>query len=215
MNAALSLSCPAIASPADERVEVTIGKTPYVRFDLNDYSVPHTHVSRSLVALATLDEVRILDGADVIATHPRSFDRAERVENPDHIAGLVRHKRHARRLRGQDRLVQAAPNSERLLADAARRGSNLGAIVAALLRLLDEYGAAELEAGIDEALKRGVPHPNAVRLSLARRRELRDQPPSIPVDLPKDPRLRDIAVRDHDLGGYDGLAGDPEEDSEE
>ena len=159
--------------------------------------------------------MRILDGADVIATHPRSFDKAERVENPDHIAGLVRHKRHARRLRGQDRLVQAAPNSERLLTDAAKRGSNLGTIVAALLRLLDGYGAAELEAGIDEALKRGVPHPNAVRLSLARRRELRDEPPPIPVDLPKHPRLRDIAVRDHDLGGYDGLAGEPEEDSEE
>ena len=177
--------------------------------------MPHTHVSRTLVVLATLDEVRILDGADVIATHPRSFDKAERVENPEHIDELARQKRHARRLRGQDRLVQAAPNSERLLADAAKRGGHLGSIVAALLRLLDEYGAAELETAIGEALKRGVPHPNAVRLSLARRREARDQPPSIPVDLPKNPRLRDIAVRDHDLGGYDGLAEDPEEDSEE
>ena len=37
----------------------------------------------------------------------------------------------------------------------------------------------------------------------------------IPVQMPKDPRLRDIAVRDHDLGAYDGLAGEPEEDSEE
>ena len=155
--------------------------------------MPHTHVSRTLVVLATLDEVRILDGADVIATHPRSFDKAERVENPEHIDELARQKRHARRLRGQDRLVQAAPNSERLLADAAKRGGHLGSIVAALLRLLDEYGAAELETAIGEALKRGVPHPNAVRLSLARRREARDQPPSIPVDLPKDPRLRDIA----------------------
>ena len=95
---------------------------------------------------------------DVIATHPRSFDKGACIEIPEHIAGLARHKRHARRLRGQDRLVRAAPNSERLLTDAAKRGSNLGAIVAALPRLLDEYGAAELEAGIDEALKRGVPH---------------------------------------------------------
>ena len=28
-------------------------------------------------------------------------------------------------------------------------------------------------------------------------------------------RVRDIAVRDHDLTEYDGLAGEPEEDSEE
>ncbi len=201
--------------PAHDRVEVVIGKTPYARFDLNDYSVPHTHVGRTLVAVATLDEVRILDGAKVIATHPRCFDRDECVEIPGHIAELARSKRRARRLRGQDRLFRAAPASERLLAGAARRGDNLGTVVAALLRLLDAYGAAELEAAIGEALERGVPHPNAVRLSLTRRRELRDRPPPIPVELPEEAKLRDIAVRDHDLGGYDGLAELPDEDSEE
>ena len=201
--------------PAHDRVEVTIGKTPYTRFDLNDYSVPHTHVRRTLVVVATLDEVRILDGSDVIARHPRSFDKDACIEIPGHIAELVRHKRQARRLRGQDRLFRAAPASERLLDEAARRGDNIGAIVATLLRLLDAYGAAELEAAVGEALERGVPHPNAVRQSLTRRREQRDKPPPIPVDLPNDPRLRDITVRDHDLTGYDGLAGEPEEDSEE
>ena len=54
-----------------------------------------------------------------------------------------------------------------------------------------------------------------MRQSLTRRREQRDKPPPVPVDLPKDPRVRDIAVRDHDLTEYDGLAGEPEEDSEE
>ena len=209
------MALPGDRFPAHDRVEVTIGKTPYARFDLNDYSVPHTHVGRTLVVVATLEEVRILDGADVIASHPRSFDRDACIEIPEHIADLARHKRQARRLRGQDRLVRAAPGSERLLADAAMRGDNIGAIVAALLRLLDAYGAAELEAAIGEALKRGVPHPNAVRQSLTRRREQRDKPPPVPVDLPGDPRVRDIAVRDHDLTAYDGLAGEPEEDSEE
>ena len=209
------IALPGDPFPDHDRVEVAIGKTPYARFDLNDYSVPHTHVRRTLVVVATLDEVRILDGVDVIASHPRSFDKAARIENPEHIAELVRRKSHARRLRGQDRLVQAAPNSERLLAEAAQRGGYIGATVAALLRLLDAYGAAELEAAIDEALKRDVPHPNAVRLSLTRRRELRHQPPPIPVELPGDPRVRDITVRDHDLVGYDGLAGEPEEDSEQ
>ena len=202
--------------PVDEREEVVIGKTPYARFDSNDYSVPHTHVSRTLVVVATLDEVRILDGADVIATHPRSFDKGDCIEIPEHIDELARKKRRARRLRGQDRLVRAAPNSEQLLADAAKRGGHLGSIVAALLCLLDEYGAAELKAGINEALERGVPHPNAVRLSLTRCREQRGKPPPIPVDLPKDPKVRDVAVRDHDLTDYDGLAGEAEEeDSEE
>ena len=199
--------------PADERVEVIIAKTPYARFDKNDYSVPHTHVRRTLTVVATLEEVRILDGVDVVCRHPRSFDKAARIENPEHIAALVAHKRHAHHLRGQSRLTQAAPNSERLLAETARRGGPMGTTVAALLRLLDDYGAAELEAAIDEALERGVPHPNAVRLSLTRRREQRDQPPPIPVDLPGDPNVRNITVRHHDLGGYDNLADDTDKDT--
>ena len=71
----------------------------------------------------------------------------------------------------------------------------------------------DCSTGISLACPRG--HPNAVRQSLTRRREQRDKPPPIPVELPSDPRVRDIAVRDHDLTGYDGLAGEPEEDSEE
>ncbi|WP_437712847.1 hypothetical protein WMF45_44445 [Sorangium sp. So ce448] len=58
--------------PAHERVEVEVGKTPYARFDLNDYSVPHDRTRRTLVLLADLDQVRIADGNEIIATHVRS-----------------------------------------------------------------------------------------------------------------------------------------------
>lgn len=37
----LLLPHPDTPFPAHERLEVEVGKTPYVRFDLNDYSVPH------------------------------------------------------------------------------------------------------------------------------------------------------------------------------
>ncbi|WP_394838641.1 IS21 family transposase [Pendulispora rubella] len=39
--------------PADELISVEVGKTPYVRFDLNDYSVPHTHVRRPRIPSAS------------------------------------------------------------------------------------------------------------------------------------------------------------------
>jgi len=45
-------------------------------------------------------------------------------------------------VRGADRLSHAAPASKTLLIRAAERGSNLGSITGALLRLLDRYGAA-------------------------------------------------------------------------
>lgn len=58
---------------------------------MNDYSIPHTCVSRTLTVAADLDAVRILDGQTVIATHPRSFDRGQQVELPEHIETLVEH----------------------------------------------------------------------------------------------------------------------------
>src|SRR5450755_4299871 len=59
------LALPDNPAPLLERVAVSVGKTPYVRFDLNDYSVPHTHVRRMLSVLADPHEVRIVDGAEV------------------------------------------------------------------------------------------------------------------------------------------------------
>jgi len=189
----------------DERVEVDVGKTPYVRFEANDYSVPHTAVRKTLVVCASPDTVRILDGNEVIATHSRSYDRRQQIENPQHIEALVAEKRKARQHRGIDRLRHAAPSSGALLAAVAERGSHLGATTARLLRLLDQHGARELEAAICEALAHNTPHLAAIHHILDQRRFARGQPPPIPVVLPDDPRIKNLVVKPHALGTYDTL----------
>ena len=189
----------------EERVEVRVGKRPYIRFDGNDYSVPHTLVRRTLVVRADLERVRVLDGLEVVVTHGRSFDAGACIEDPQHIETLVQEKRRARQGRATDRLERAAPSSQKLLVQLAERGENLGAATTALVRLLDRYGAGELEVAIAEALDQDVCHPHAVRHVLERRRRERDQPPPIPVELPDDPRVRDLVVRPHALESYDTL----------
>jgi hypothetical protein len=128
--------------------------------------VPHSHVRRSLTVLADPDHVRIVDGPRILASHRRSYDKGERIEDPAHVRALVAQKREAHRDRATDRLAQVAPASQTLLVRAADRGANLGTITAALMRLAERYGGAELQAAILVALDRDVPHPNAVRLAL-------------------------------------------------
>src|SRR3954470_5305052 len=70
--------------PLIERVAVRVGKTPYVRFDLNDYTVPHTSVQRLLTVLADPHEVRIVEGAELLACHPRSYDKGAQIEVAAH-----------------------------------------------------------------------------------------------------------------------------------
>lgn len=193
--------------PADERLEVHIGKTPYARFDCNDYSVPHTHVRKTLTVRATPTRVRIIDGTSVLAEHVRSWDRGQQIECADHIAALVQRKRAAATHRGLDRLTHAIPGANDFLQAVSDRGHGLTAATNALLALLDEHGALPLEAALREALERGVPHPHAVRQSLERRRQELNLPPVLPVQLPDDPRVTDVVVTPHRLSSYDDLEG--------
>ncbi len=188
-----------------ERVQVHAGKAPYVRFDLNDYSIPHSHVRRTLTVLAEPERLRVLDGAAVLATHRRSWDRGAQIEQQEHVQALVDHKRGARAHRATDRLTQAVPAVAELLQRAAARGHNLGSVTLGLSRLLDRYGAAPMQLAVLEALARDVPHPNAVRLALEHARHASQTPP--PVDTPLSERARslDVTVQAHGLAAYDAL----------
>jgi hypothetical protein len=207
------LALPEAPYPTDEHVAVKAGKTPYVRFDLNDYSIPHTHVQRLLTVRADPQRVRILDGGQILAVHPRSYDSRDQIEDPAHLKTLIERKRQARHHRGQDHLTKAAPASRDLLIRAAERGANLGTLTATLLRLLDRYGALELQAALLEALAGGVPHPNAVRLALERRREARNEAPPLASCLPSHVRQKDSPVQPHRLDTYDHLTGEDDEQS--
>ena len=200
------MALPANPYPTHERVEVSIGKTPYARFDLNDYSVPHTQVRRILTVIGEPEHITLLDAAGVeLATHPRSYDKGQQIEIEAHIKELVERKAQARQCRGQDRLIQAAATAQRFLIKAAERNYTLSTIIRSLTSLLDQYGATELEIGLHYALAKDVPHPNTVRLYLQRRREDKHLPPPIAVTISDDPRIRYQVIRPHALNDYDQL----------
>ncbi len=208
------LALPQTFYPTDEQVEVKVGKTPYVRFECNDYSVPHTHTRKTLLILTSPTEVRVMEGGQCIATHPRSYDKGQQIENPEHIEALILRKRHGREHRGKDRLSHAVPTSGKLLELAAQRGDNLGSIVSTLLRILDQYGAAETEQAVIESLSRGVSHPHGVRQALECRREARERPTPMAINLDKHPKAKEIAVKPHDLSLYDQLHEEVENEDE-
>jgi len=145
-------------------------------------------VQKTLTVLADPAQVRIVDGTQVLVSHPRSYDRGAQIEDPVHIQTLIDRKRQARHHHGQNRLNQAAPASQTLLAQAAERGDNLGAITSTLLRWLARYG------------------PNAVRLALERRREARHQAPPVDPCLSENVQQRDNPIQVHPLGSYDQIA---------
>lgn len=193
--------------PAHDRVEVEVGKTPYARFDLNDYSVPHDRTQRTLLVLADIDTVRIVDENELVATHPRSWDRGQQLEVPEHLERLAAEKKRARQHRGLDRLAKAVPSSQAFLRCLAERGENLGSNTSRLLQLLNSAGAEALEDALVEVLERDAVHIGAVRQVLDRRRSERGLPP--PVAVPLAPgEHRDLVITPHALSTYDSLKKD-------
>src|SRR6516162_6155410 len=75
------LPLPAHPFACDLTRTVYADKTLYVRFDLNDYSVPPQALGRALTLVASPTLVRLLDGSTEVASHRRSYDRHEQVED--------------------------------------------------------------------------------------------------------------------------------------
>jgi transposase len=184
------------------------GKTPYLRFDGNDYSIPHTLVRKPLTLVASENVVRILDGAIEVARHPRSWDRGRTIEDDAHIAALAREKRHAHDLRGRDRLRNACTNAAAFIEALALRGEPVAAHIQRLGRLLERYGAGELDIALADVVARGAISAASVAHVLDQRRRARRLPPPIELALSEEVRTRDVPITPHALGPYDALSDD-------
>ena len=72
-------------------------------------------------------------------------------------------------------------------------------------QLLDHYGAPALQEAVLEALRRDVPHHNAVRLALERARQERRDSPLVVPQLSERAQRMDVTVQPHRLDAYDDL----------
>jgi len=208
------LPLPAHPFETDAMRLVRSGKTPYVRFDRNSYSIPHTHVRRPLTLLASPTTVRVIAGTEEIARHARSYDTAAVIEQAAHVAGLVTATRQDNPSSARDRLRLAVPASVPLLERLAARGESLRYHVPRLLGLLDDYGPQELAAAIARALERDALGAGAIAHLLETRRRQRGLKPPIPIALPDRPGVRDLDITPHRLETYDRLTRSDSDDAE-
>ena len=161
--------------PFDSPIVRTLSarKVIFLRFDLNDYSIPPHAVGRPLTLVATQSEVRILDGQATLARHRRSYGRGEEIKDPAHLDALLEEKRKALGSTPGGRLQHQVPASRDFLEAAFRRGESPARLTSRLLTLLEantrHTGQQHLQALAAEA---GQPDFNAfladVRPMLAR-----------------------------------------------
>jgi len=200
------LPLPSHPFETDLVLTVRAGKTLYLRFDLNDYSIPHTAVGRPLSLVASETSVRIFEGTTLLAEHRRSYDRHQRIEDPAHIEALLLEKRRARGSTPRARLNDAVPCAEAFLEAAFQRGESVATTTEKLLLLLDDHGPQELRLAMQQALDRETPRLGSVVYLLGQRRRQSQHRATLPVDLSRRPDLQDLYVKPHAPETYDELA---------
>jgi transposase len=153
-----------------------------VRYKGNDYSVPVAWGHREVLIRGYVDQVVISCGAEVIARHRRSWEREDLVFDPLHYLPLIEQKigalDQAAPLAGWD-LPEGFATLRRLL--EARLGKAGKREYVQVLRLMETFRLADVEAAIGDALKLGAIGFDAVKHLVLCRIERR--PPRLDLEL--------------------------------
>lgn len=172
------------AAPFDACDQATgqVSSQALVRYKTNDYSVPVAYGHRDVWVRGYVDRVVIGCGGEIIARHPRCYEREDMVFDPVHYLSLLEQKINA--------LDQAAPLAEwdlppefqtlRRLMEARMIKAGRREYVQ-VLRLLENFDLDDLHVAIKNALRMGAIGFDAVKHLILCQVEKR--PPRLDLDV--------------------------------
>ena len=202
---------PAVAYEACDKQAGRVSSLSLVRYRTNDYSVPVAYGHRDVLVRGYVDQVVISCGSEVIAEHPRSYERDDFVYDPIHYLPLLERKAgaldQAAPLQGWDLPDEFGTLRRLLESRMGRRGKREYVQV---LRLLETFSQQEVAAAVKDAIRLGAISFDAVKhLVLCR---LEGRPPRLDLELyPYLPRVKVGATSAGDymtlLSGRGGVNG--------
>src|ERR1700675_1611286 len=150
-------SLPPVAYDACEQKAGRVSSLSLGRYRGTDYSVPTAYGHREVLIRGYVHEVVISCGAEVIARHPRSYEREDFVFDPLHYLELLERKigalDQAAPLVGWDLPEEFATLRRLIETRMAKRGKREFVQV---LRLLEVFRPEDVLAGVREAIARGA-----------------------------------------------------------
>jgi hypothetical protein len=176
------LPLPPAGYDACEKVSTRATSISMVRYRGNDYSVPVAFAHHEVQVRGHVHDVVIGCGAEIIARHRRSYEKADMVFDPIHFLPLLEQKvgalDQAAPLAGWD-LPEAFATLHRLL--EARMGKPGKREYVQVLRLLETFSMDDLHGAIQQALKLGAIGYDAVKHLVLCRIEKR--PPRLDMEI--------------------------------
>jgi transposase len=200
------LPLPATPFPCCKTVPVKANHLSLVSFGTNRYSVPVDHAHERLLLRAYADRVEIANGEQVIATHPRCWERERDILEPLHYLSLLERRPRAFL---QAKVIRQwrqtwPPAFERYWTalQAKLPEAEWTATFIQILKLCQIYPETMVAAALESALAHHCYSYDGVRELLRRLTEPALPPP---LGLPDRPDLRQVRVQMPDLAQFDQL----------
>ena len=178
---------------ADKQFRVTL--------DTNHYSVPARYVGVRVTLKAYPDRVCIYHQDQLIARHPRCYDRHKDIEDPDHPKGLIAQRANAREQRLWLRFLSLSPKAQSYYDGLEQRRANARHHLRKIVALSDIYGTESVARAIEDAI---VFHAFSCEY-IANLLEMRarERPAASPLHLTRRQDLLDIDIDPPDLSPYE------------
>jgi hypothetical protein len=193
------LPLPAVSYRPYRVVQASIGKTAFVEFDSNRYSVPTDYAGMAATICAYPEHIEIVVHERKIAHHARSFGRHEKREHPSHREKLLERTPHGKYERIYHLMKRMGKEMGHFLTAAESEGEDAFRTAYGLFRLLRSSSKEMLLSAVREA---NTLHRHKLRYI---ERLLGPRGPEEAAVYPQNASLLDISYQKRELTDYDEL----------
>ena len=191
---------PQLSYSPHQLILAQVGKTGFVEFDTNRYSVPSSFSEASCELLVYPDQVEIWVKGKRVALHPRGFDRKQKIEHPTHRERLLQITPHFKAKRIYQLMNRMDKSVASFLQEAEAEGQDGMEVAYDLFKLLTQTSKAVFLSALREA--------NGLKIYRVKYLQSLLQPcpgrPDQPVH-PQNPHLLTITYSGRSLKDYDDL----------
>ena len=182
-----------------------------VALDSNHYSVPALYAGSRLTLKAYADRVCIYAADQLIARHPRSMDRHQNIEDPDHERQLLAQRKSAREQRLLVHFLALSPRAQAYLEGLEAKRINIRGHLRKILALAELHGKEAVARALDDGLELQAFSAEYIANILAARRRIGPEPAALQLTRRAD--LLELELPEPDLSIYDCDQGDDDENT--
>ena len=171
-----------------------------ITLDTNRYSVPAHFAGHALTLKTYPDRLCLYHHNQLVARHPRSYDRHGDFEDPDHPKPLLAQRKKARDHQLFRRFLTLSPQAELYYRQLEQRRLNPQHHVRKIVALSDIYSPEAVARALAEALEYGAFAADYIANLLEQR--ARFTPQESPLHLTRREDLLDLRLQPPDLSVY-------------